>query len=330
MQQSYYIFSNGEIKRKDNTLQLIKEDGIKSDIPIERVYDIYVFSEMRFNTKLINFLAQKGICVHFFNYYEFYSGSFYPRESKVSGNLLINQVEYYTDHEKRLYLAQEFVITGAYNIYRNLRYYKERDKPVEQYMKEIYALRNSLQYVKNVKELMGFEGNIRKTYYDAWNIIINQEVDFDKRVKRPPDNMVNTLISFINSMIYTKVVSEIYRTQLNPTISYLHEPFNKRFSLSLDISEIFKPLLADRLIFSLFNKNIINENDFEQEMNFLKMKDSAMKKIVQAFENRLQTTIKHKTLNRDVSYKHLIRLELYKLIKHLLGEKAFEGFKIWW
>lgn len=96
---------------------------------------------------------------------------------------------------------------------------------------------------------MGIEGNIRRHYYATWNVIIDQEIEFDKRVMHPPDNMINSLISFVNSLIYSKVLSEVYHTQLNPTISYLHEPGVRRFSLCLDVAEIFKPLIGDRLLF---------------------------------------------------------------------------------
>lgn len=96
---------------------------------------------------------------------------------------------------------------------------------------------------------MGLEGLIHKSYYSAWNTIFNGKADFTKRIRRPPDNMVNTLISFLNTLMYTTCISEIYVTQLNPTISYLHTTMERRFSLCLDISEIFKPLIVDRLIF---------------------------------------------------------------------------------
>jgi len=177
---------------------------------------------------------------------------------------------------------------------------------------------------------MGYEGNIRKIYYKSWNTIVNQNINFEKRVKNPPDNMINTLISFVNTMIYTRVLSEIYKTQLNPTVSFLHEPGTRRFSLALDISEIFKPLLGDRLIFSLLNKNQINERSFTESLNFLHLKKEASQIIARELDSRMQTTIKHKELNRDVSYRYLIRLECYKLIKHLIGEKEYEPFKIWW
>ena len=108
---------------------------------------------------------------------------------------------------------------------------------------------------------------------------MNQEINFNKRVMHPPDNMINSLISFVNSLIYAKTLSEVYHTQLNPTISYLHEPGARRFSLCLDISEIFKPLIGDRLIFSLLNKRQITEDSFTKELNFLHLKQDASKLI---------------------------------------------------
>lgn len=324
------MYSNGNLRRKDNTITFTDESDEKKDLPIERVQDIYVMSEMSFNTSLINILSQKGIPMHFFNYYSFYTGSFYPREQLVSGKLLVKQVEHYSDLEKRLTLAKAFVEGASYNIYRNLRYYNGRGKNVQIYMDTIEGLRREISRAHSIQELMGYEGNIRKTYYSAWPIIIDQEIEFEKRVKNPPDNMINTLISFVNTLIYTKVLGEIYQTQLNPTISYLHEPGERRFSLSLDIAEIFKPILGDRLIFSLLNRKQITQKDFTKGLNYLHLSKEASKIVVAELDTKMQTTIKHKELNKTVSYQYLMRLESYKLIKHLLGEKEYEPFEIWW
>lgn len=330
MQQSYYIFTSGELHRKDDSLILINSEG-KKYIPIERVYDIYVFATLTINTTLLSFLSQKKISIHFYNYYDFYIGSYYPKETLVSGKLLINQVEKYQNYEERMFIAQQFIEAASYSILRNLKYYNNREKDLTSYIDEIEELRKQIYLTYDIKQLMGVEGNIRKLYYSAWPIIINQKIEFEKRVKRPPDNLINTLISFMNSIIYTKTLSEIYKTQLNPTISYLHEPSDKRFSLCLDVSEVFKPLIVDRTIFSLLNKNMITENDFyTDDGGYYRMKESSIKKVMKALEETLSRTIKHKDLNRDVSYKHLIRLELYKLIKHIINEKNYEGFKIWW
>lgn len=330
MKRSYYIYNNGSLRRKDNTITFTDEYDEKKDLPIERVGDIYVMSEMSFNSSLINILAQNGIPVHFFNYYSFYIGSFYPREQLISGNLLVQQVNHYSGQEKRLRLAKAFIEGATYNIYRNLRYYNGRGKDVQTYMDMIEGLRKQISKAESIQELMGYEGNIRKIYYSAWPTIIDQEIEFEKRVKNPPDNMINTLISFVNTLIYTKVLGEIYQTQLNPTISYLHEPGDRRFSLSLDIAEIFKPILGDRLIFSLLNRNQITQKSFTKGLNYLHLTKEASKTIVAELDAKMQTTIKHKDLNKTVSYQYLMRLECYKLVKHLLGEKEYEAFKIWW
>ena len=331
MKQSYYLYKSGRLQRKDNTLEIIYKDNSKKVIPIERVEDIYIMTEFDFNTALLNFLAQYGVKIHFFNYYGFYIGTYYPKESLVSGKLLIKQVENYTDINKRIKIAKAFIESASYNIHRNLIYYKNRGKNLEKYIKEIEFFRKQINKCKDVQELMGIEGNIRKVYYSSWNDIINQDIKFERRVKNPPDNAINSLISYVNTFIYTRVLSEIYKTQLNPTISYLHEPSERRFSLCLDIAEIFKPIIGDRLIFSMLNKNQITEKDFEKDLNFLYIKDRARKEIAKEIDKRLQKTIKHKNLERDVSYEYLIRLEIYKLIKYLLGnEEKYEGFKMWW
>lgn len=330
MKSSIYIYQNGELKRKDGSLEFINTEGQKRSIPINAVSEIYLFGENIINSKLVDFLSQNNVILHFFNYYDFYTSSLVPKKTKISGKLLIEQVKHYIDDEKRLIIAKKFVYAAASNIYRNLRYYNQRGKDVSSAMAEIKSLINRIDGCSLSSQLMGIEGNIRKNYYKTWNIIINQEIDFEKRVRRPPDNIINTLISYINSFVYTSVLSEIHKTQLDPTISFLHEPGTSRYSLSLDISEIFKPLIADRLIFSLMNKNQIQEKHFNKELNYLYLEEKGSKIILAEYDKSLKRTIFLKELERDVSYRYLIRLECYKLIKHLLAEKEYEPFIMWW
>lgn len=330
MGETFYIINDGDLKRKDNNIIVKNVEGKEKNLKVEIVDEIYLFGEVNLNTKVLNFLSQNKIIVHVFNYYGFYSGSFYPRETNISGYLLIEQVNLYKEYEKRLEVAKEIIRSGSYNIFRNLRYYNGRGIDLKEKQDDIKRLISKIDDVEAIDQLMGIEGNIRKIYYSAWNDIVKQDINFEKRVKRPPDNMINSLISFINSLMYTTVLSEIYKTQLNPTVSFLHQPSTKRFSLCLDISEIFKPLIVDRMIFSMLNKNQITENDFEKQSNFLYIKDSGKRKILMEYDKYLERTIYHKELSRDVSYRYLIRLECYKLIKHIIGEKEYVGFRIWW
>jgi CRISPR-associated protein Cas1 len=248
----YYIFSNGRLKRKDNTVYIENEEGQRRAIPVEDITAIHIFGEIELNTKLLNFLSQKGITVHVYNYYGFYTGSFMPRDRNVSGELTVRQVEYYLDNEKRFYLAVSFVEGGIFHMLRNLRNYKK----TEEFQKLIQHELNRAFEIDNISELMGCEGRARESYYQAFNFIFGGRFNMKKREKQPPTNPVNALISFGNSVMYSTILTEIYHTQLNPTVSYLHEPSQRRYSLSLDIAEIFKPLIVDPVIFRLVNNRI--------------------------------------------------------------------------
>ena len=141
---------------------------------------------------------------------------------------------------------------------------------------------------------------------------------------------MNALISFGNSMMYTTVLGEIYKTQLDPTISYLHEPSTKRFSLSLDIAEIFKPLIVDPVIFTLINKNMITLRDFDIEGGICMLNENGRKKFISEYDKKLSTTIKHRTLHRNVSYRSIIKLECYKIIKMAVENEEYKPLKAWW
>src|SRR5205823_1423769 len=110
--------------------------------------------------------------------------------------------------------------------------------------------------VEPVLLIMGVEGRSRDTYYSSFSSFLREGFEFDKRTKMPPQNMLNCLISFGNSLMYASILTEIYHTQLTPTVSYLHEPGERRYSLALDISEVFKPIIVDRVIFNLINNRI--------------------------------------------------------------------------
>jgi CRISPR-associated endonuclease cas1 len=206
MKQSYYLFKSGRLQRKDNTLETVYKDNSKRSIPIERVRDIYIMSEFDFNTSLLNFISTSGINLHFFNYYGFYTGTYYSKDSLVSRKLLVKQVESYLNNNKRVKIARAIIDAASYNIYRNLTCYNNRGRSLESYMEKIDELRSKLKFCTTVEEIMGVEENIRKIYYETWNYIINQNISFDKRVKNPPDNSINSVISYLNTLCYTKSI----------------------------------------------------------------------------------------------------------------------------
>ncbi|MFT4202403.1 MAG: type I-B CRISPR-associated endonuclease Cas1b [Chitinophagaceae bacterium] len=334
MKKSYYLFNPGRMSRKDNTLKFtpVNEDGEEGQpryIPVEGVDNLYCFGALDANSALYNFLGKAQISVHFFDYYEHYTGSFLPKEYLLSGRLLVAQTDHYVKAKKRQVLAQKFIESAAFNMLKNLKYYNNRDKDTMPQMEKIQLLAAQIPQTTQIDELMGIEGNIRMTYYEAFDLIIN-DFEMGNRTKQPPSNEVNALISFCNMMCYTLCLDQIYHTQLNPTISYLHQPGERRFSLCLDLSEVFKPILVDRMIFALLNKKIVSKSDFDHRLNSCLLKESAKKKVTKAWEERLSETIKHRSLKRSVSYRHLVKLECYKLVKHILNMEEYKPFKAWW
>lgn len=334
MKKSYYLFNPGRLSRKDNTLKFtpIDENGKEGKakyLPINGIKNLYCFGSLDANSAMYNFLGKNQITVHFFDFYEHYTGSFMPKEYLLSGKVLIEQSKFYMQPKLRMELAQKFIEGATANMLRNLKYYQSRGRELSGFIEQIEKLNNERVHANKINELMGWEGNIRQTYYAAFEEII-PNFEMGNREKRPPSNEVNALISFCNMMCYTLCLDQIYHTQLNPTISFLHEPGYRRYSLALDISEIFKPILVDRLIFSLLNKNILSEKDFDKKMNYCLLNESGKKKVLKDWEERLNQSIKHRKLNKSVSYKHLVKLEVYKVIKHIMKIEEYQPFKAWW
>ena len=293
MKKTFYLFNPGILERKDNTLKFTPcaEEGEDMSVtsqprylPVEDISEFYVFGSLRANSSLFNFLGQKDIAVHFFDYYENYTGSFMPRDSLLSGRMLLAQTSYYQNLKKRMCIAQKFIEGAAYNMIKNLQYYNRRGKDMEELIDLMKKLSSQISQTSNTEELMGIEGQIRQYYYAAFNLILN-DFEMGNRTKRPPQN---------------------------------------------DIAEIFKPILVDRVIFKVLNRKEIQEKHFDRKLNKCLLNSSGKKIFVKALEDRLQETIQHRSLKRSVSYRHLVKLECYKLAKHLLAMEEYKPFKMYW
>lgn len=352
MKQNFYIFSDTLIRRKQNTLcfetiklkqsndeQNYEEEilsGIKNDlfektdsrmVPVESVDAIFSYGTVNFNSRLLSFLAKYNIPLHVFNYRGFYAGTFYPRDTNFAGDMIIKQVNIICDLEKRLYIAKQIIKTAAYNILANLRYYHSRGSNLRTAISLIEEIEESIETAKDISQLMGIEGNIRYFYYECWEDIIQVPIKFEKRVRNPPSDLVNSMISFGNVMMYSTCITEIYRSKLHPGLGFLHQPGDKKNSLSFDIAEIFKPVVVDRVIFKLLNRRIIGYQDFITKNDYCMFKEPARKTFIKEFDTKLSTTLYNEELKKHISYRSLIRKECYKLIKFIENGEEYNGFK---
>lgn len=323
-----YIFSMGELKRKDNSIDFYNSKG-HNYIPIEDLKELYCLAEVSMNTKFLDFIAKAGITIHFFNYHQNYSGSFYPKEQLVSGDLTVRQSIAHVD--KRLLIAKAIVQGIADNVrevlYHYYRHGKKELKPFLDWLKKDVS--EYLAEDKDIKQILWIEGQIWNQFYDSFKYFLPDDFILNKRVKRPPDNPINALISFGNTLLYTKTISAIYQTQLNQSVSFLHSPREGRFSLSLDLCEVFKPIIVFKTIFDLVNKKKLQvSKHFDKSLNYALLNEQGKMIFIEAFEERINESFMNPNLKRRTSYKSAIKHDGYKLIKFLLEDKPFVPFKL--
>jgi CRISPR-associated protein Cas1 len=321
-----YIFSMGELKRKDNSIAFSNEKG-HFYIPVEDTRELYCLNEVSFNTKFLDFISRAKITMHLFNYHGNYSGTFYPKDSYISGDLTIKQS--FAFMENRLIVAKSIVLAISQNIHEVLYHYYRHDKK---------ELKSTLDWLKNevpkflskelsIEQTMFVEGQIWMRFYESFKHFLPEDFVMNKRVKRPPDNPINALVSFGNTLLYTKTISAIYHTHLNQSISFLHSPREGRFSLSLDLSEAFKPIIVFKTIFDLVGRKQLQvTKHFDKNLNYALLNEEGKKIFINAFEERINETFLHPKLKRKVTYKQCLKLDGYKLIKFIVEGREFTPF----
>lgn len=359
MKQNIYLFSDTLIKRKDHSIicekicraeneaeedtwdEYEKEEYIlgedleipaedKKYIPVESIESILAFGSVRFNSRFLYFLSQNQIPLHVFSFKGNYAGSFLPAERQNSGSILVGQVLLFRNQLKRLEIAKQFVLSAISNAQANLKYHLNRGAVLEDYVDQLNEMSEYVNRADSINELMGLEGNAKKCYYDSWKKIFNYPIDFSARIKNPPNNLINALISYGNMIVYSVCLNEIYHTRLYPEIGFLHEPGESKLSLSYDIAEIFKPLITDRAIFKVINKNMISESDAFTKNRRCILKKSARITFAQEIENKLLTKIQIEGKEKRITYRRLIREECYKLLNYITNQVKYEAYVSKW
>jgi CRISPR-associated protein Cas1 len=259
-----YLLRGTEIKRDQNTLVVVTEDRKKRRLPVETLRHVVVLGATRLNSEVATFLGKHGVRLSFLDYYGHFSGGLEPARHHHSGAVHLAQAKLILDEGKRLSMASRILEAGARNMLRNLKYYVYRGN--RELESPIGNLERQLQHAKadTIEGLMGQEGNFRQAYYAAWGKI-NPALTFHKRTRRPPTDRINALISFCNGLVYSACAQAVAQTHLDPTLSFVHAPTQARNSLALDLAEVFKPLLADRMIFTLVNKAMLDDTCFQEQ-----------------------------------------------------------------
>ena len=324
--RTHFLMSRGRLRRQDDNLYFDRYDeeeniaGTKI-LPINAIDEIYVLAKVDIDSYTLAFLAHNNILLHFFSAYGSFRGNFFPNTSNSvnkSGFVLLQQLRAFDDPLHRLYLAKEITRGHILNGENNCKRYKVAF--------DVAPFISSLDGAKTINEIMASEGAFKKNYYQAWNNIVKNQrsFKFTVRSKQPPTDKINSFISYINTRIYNVVLSEIYKTELDPRIGFLHEPNYRSLSLHLDIAEIFKPILGDNIIFTMLNKNEITADDFKTDSGRIRFTNEAIKKIELKIIQKMteQITIN----NQQLTWRQVIRKEVNRIKKSVCETAEYQAF----
>ena len=326
---NHHVFADGELSRNEGTLRIDTLDGETEYLPVESIDSLYLHGQIDFNTRALGLLNDHGVPAHVFGWKDYYKGSYLPKRGQISGNTVVEQVRAYDD-DRRLSIAQRIIRASIHNMRSNLRYYDGRRGDFGDVVADLADEKDRVMSVSTINELRAVEGNARKAYYRCFDRILREPFELTKREYNPPTNEANAIVSFLNGMTYTTCVSAIRKTALDPTVGFVHEPGERRFTLSLDIADIFKPILADRLVFRLVNRQQITADDFESELDGCLLTENGRMTVLEEFEKLLDKTVAHPRLKRNVSYKTLVRTDVLSLKKHILTGEEYHATERWW
>ena len=324
-----HILSDGILRRKDQSLLLDTETG-HYDIPGRNTDIINIFSDVILDSGFLLTASRNGITVNVFDSKGHLLGSYYPNRPLRSPKVTIEQLNAYRDEKHRCELAKAFILGSIHNFRLNIRYYnKNRPDPAyDSVLDEVKMLEQRIKECKRYGNLLMLEARVRSLYYSCFDsFIVKDGFPFDRRTRRPPQNELNAMISFGNTILYSYIATEINKTALDVRVGFLHATNSRMESLNLDIAELFKPLVVDRAVFTL-----INRRQMRSDVHFAKSEGDGVylnaegkRLFLEALDDKLHVYITEH--GRSLTYTELITEEVRKLIRHFKTGEKYSPFK---
>ncbi|WP_248861519.1 CRISPR-associated endonuclease Cas1 [Streptomyces halobius] len=287
------------------------------------VRDIIACAETDINTAVIALLNRHRINVHFLSYYGDYAGSLLTSATSTSGETVLAQAQLAKNTAASLEIAHSIVDSCAFNVRRVI----DRKLLTRPYS----VLQNTLRTAESAAHMMGAEGTFRRSAWEVLDTKLPDWLQLGGRSRRPPKNAGNAFISYVNGITYARVLTALRLTPLHTGIAFLHSSIERqRHSLVLDISEMFKPLFAERLLLRMVSRNQLKEHHFDRDANQAMLSDPGRKLVVQATRDEFAFTIAHRSLGRPVAYDELLYLDALALTRRCLEGTPYKPFRIWW
>ncbi|MEU0805518.1 type I-B CRISPR-associated endonuclease Cas1b [Streptomyces sp. NPDC005970] len=321
--RTYWLTEPCRIRREDNSIRIERPDTTPVRIPITDIRDLIAFDHIDINTSAISLLSRSSVTIHVLDHYGNYAGSISPAESMSSASVVRRQVELTADQGNRLDISRSLVLATAENICWSLN--------TDLLSPALEKLQAALPECTSTEEIMGQEGNFRRTAREVLDTYLPPWLRLDGRTRRPPTNAGNAFISYVNSIIYARLLTALRTTPLHTAIGFLHsETDRRRNTLALDLAEPFKPIFAERLLKRTASQKSLKPSDFETDVGKASLSKDGRRKISALLKEELATSVYHRSLKRKVSYEELLHLEGLKLVRLCLEDKPYKPFRPWW
>jgi CRISPR-associated protein Cas1 len=321
--RTYWLTEPCRIRREGGSVRIGRADGSPVRVPVTDIRDLIAFDGIDINTSAISLLSRHGVTVHVLDYYGNYAGAVVPAEDMSSAEVVRRQVVLTADQDARLPVARDLVAAAAANV----RWALDTDLldgPLSR-------LGEQLASCAGPGQIMGVEGNFRRTAWEVLDTILPPWLRLSGRSRRPPANAGNAFISYENAITYARVLTALRCTPLHPALGFLHaDTDRRRNTLALDLAEPFKPLFAERLLKRAAAHKTLSQTDFETGIGQASLSKSGRKKVAEAIRAELAVTVYHRSLRRKVSYEELIHLEALKLVRLCLEGVPYKPFRPWW
>jgi len=323
-----YITRQETYLHKERETIVVKLKGERlGQFPLINIASIYCFGNVAVSPFLMGYCAEKDVGLSFYTEY----GRFLARmQGKPSGNVLLRRQQYRwaDDEPQSTAIARLIVAAKIANcrvvLRREIRNYGDNPTLTEASKRLAVSCRRAKQ-AGTVDEARGIEGEAAATYFSVFNELIRgSDFAFDGRVRRPPTDPVNAMLSFVYSLLTQECASALSGVGLDPYVGYLHKDRPGRASLALDLMEEFRAPWAERFVLTLINRRQIQLNDFITEgSGAVRLTDDARKELLVAYQDRKQVEILHPYLGERVPVGMLPHCQALLLARHIRGDTVY-------
>lgn len=326
MKKRIYLFQSGTLQRQDNSIVFIDKKENKKYLPINQIEIILVFGHLVFNKDITQLLFAYNVSIIFYTFTGRYLGCYRPNHNQI-GSYIIKQVECLRNEIRKKEFVIEIIKTSISNMSSVLKYYNKKGIELTIEIEKLKEINETLN-IDYLNPLL-LEAKSKQVYYSSFNKIIkNKDFSFVKRTTNPPKDPINAIMSYGYALLYGIIENDIYLSNLNISLPFIHGVSRKSGGLQYDIADVFKPVIIDRLIFRLINKRQLSKLHFTYSLDKVLLNKEGTSIFIQEFETTLQSVVSLQ--NSKISYRSIIKREIYKIENAIKNDKKYNGFLMRW